>query len=294
MSSHTTFRVGGPADLYAVPRDIGDLRQLLAWSSASSVPVFVLGGGANILVSDAGIRGLVIDMAAFNSINSEPRDDGSMEVEFGAGLPISDASAWAADHALAGLAFIYSMPGSVAGAVWMNARCYGAEISEVLSRVDVVSRTGTRSAYVPQEQDFQYKRSPFQESDDIMTAAAFRLQPGNRDSLRQEMLAHESDRRSKGHFAAPCAGSVFKNNRAFGKPTGALLDDLGMRGLAVGGACVSDLHANIIINTGSATAADIRALAERMASEASSKLGITLEREILFAGDWEEQCSART
>ena len=122
MAGHTPFRVGGPADVYAIPENLADLRSLVHWAESESVPFFVLGGGANILVSDAGIRGLVIDMKKFNGISTSGTAKGVV-LHAGAGLAVSDASAWAADRGLSGLEFIYAMPGSVAGAVWMNARC---------------------------------------------------------------------------------------------------------------------------------------------------------------------------
>jgi UDP-N-acetylmuramate dehydrogenase len=179
------------------------------------------------------------------------------------------------------------MPGSVAGAVWMNARCYDAEISGILTHVDLFSRAGVSSRYDPKAEDFAYKRSPFQYSDAIMTEVGFSLRPADPDSLWEEMKRHESDRTAKGHFAAPCAGSVFKNNRAFGKTTGAIIDGLGLRGFSIGGAKVSDRHANIIINADNASAAEIRAVSDHLAREVKEKLGFTLEREILLVGEWE-------
>jgi UDP-N-acetylmuramate dehydrogenase len=287
MAEHTTFKVGGPADIFAIPANEEDLRTLLRFAGSESVPHFVLGGGANVLVSDAGIRGMVIDMARFDWIAAEPREDGSTLLGVGAGLPISQASAWAADHQLGGLQFIYAMPGSVAGAVWMNARCYGTDIFGVLSHVDRLSRAGVASRYHPAPEAFSYKKSPFQGSDSIMTGVGFVLQPADSKSLWKEMNDHERDRTAKGHFLAPCAGSVFKNNREFGQPTGALIDSLGLRGFQVGGARISDLHANIIINADNASAADIRSVADHMAREVKEKLGFTLEREVLVVGEWE-------
>ena len=289
MAEHTTFKVGGPADLFALPANEDDVRELLRFAASESIPCFVLGGGANILVADAGIRGIVIDMAQFDSITAAPPENGTTLLSVGAGLPVSQASAWAADHGLGGLEFIYSMPGSVAGAVWMNARCYGADISSVLSHVDLLSRTGSPSRYLPKPEDFAYKQSPFQGADSIVTGVGFTLRPADPQALWKEMKDHESDRTAKGHFAAPCAGSVFKNNRAFGQSSGAIIDSLGLRGFSIGGAKVSDLHANIIINTGSASAADIRAVSDHVAREVRDKLGFELEREILLVGEWEAQ-----
>ncbi|MEE8440501.1 MAG: UDP-N-acetylmuramate dehydrogenase [Spirochaetia bacterium] len=289
MAGHTTFKVGGPADVFAIPADEGDIVEILRFAESESIPTFILGGGANILVADAGIRGIVIDMGRFDSITAAPPKDGTTVLSVGAGLPVSRASAWAADHGLGGLEFIYSMPGSVAGAVWMNARCYDAEVYDILSHVDLLSRTGHASRYQPKAEDFAYKHSPFQGTDSIMTSVGFALRPADRQSLWKEMKDHESDRTAKGHFAAPCAGSVFKNNRAFGRPSGAIIDGLGLRGFSIGGAKVSDLHANIIINADNASAADIRAVSDHLAREVKERLGFRLEREILLVGEWEAQ-----
>jgi len=281
LAEYTTFRVGGPADLLARPHSASDLAKLLQFAEEQKIPWFVLGGGSNVLVSDRGIRGLVIETGALVG----QAIDG-LDLTVGSGVPMSDASAYAADHELAGLDFIYAMPGSVGGAVWMNARCYDGEISDVLASVDFVGPDGSLGTYVPRAEDFDYKRSPFMDRASIMTSVTFHLKSGDRESLWTKMRDHESDRTAKGHFAAPCAGSVFKNNRAFGAPSGALIDRLGLRGFQIGGARVSDQHANIVVNTGDATAADIRAVIEHVRHRVAAELGLALEREVLYVGDW--------
>lgn len=283
MAGHTTFRVGGPADLYAIPDSIDDLVTILNTVQAESVPCFILGGGANIVVADAGIRGIVVDMSRFSSM--EMAGD---TLVVGAGAAISDAAAFAADGGRSGLGFIYAMPGSVGGAVWMNARCYGGEISDILDAVDVVTAEGDQRRYLPQAGDFGYKRSPFQTRNDVMVSVSFRLNEGTPADTWKVMRECEADRRAKGHFDAPCAGSVFKNNRAFGKPSGQIIDEVGLRGTRVGGAQVSDRHANIIVNNGSATAAEIRQLVDQVRSEVLARTGYELESEIMFVGDWGE------
>lgn len=281
LAPHTTFRVGGPADLYAVPKDEDDLIRLISTATEDDIPYFVLGGGANILVSDRGVRGLVIDMQAF----SQTEHDGT-RLTAGAGAAISDVSAYAADHDLAGLDFIYAMPGSVGGAVWMNARCYDGEIFPILHSVDLVTADGEPTTYIPRSEDFAYKRSPFMSNSAVMTRVRFSLKPGKRAGLWENMRDHEHDRRSKGHFAAPCAGSIFKNNRAFGRPSGAIIDSIGLRGFSVGGAKVSDQHANIVVNADAATASEVRAVIEHVHDSVLERLGLDLEREVIYVGDW--------
>ena len=281
MAAHTTYRVGGPADLYAVPADSADLASLLRFCHSQGIEPFILGGGANILVSDRGIRGLVIDMTQINRISI---NNGTLEV--GAGLAVSDAAAWCADRGWAGLHFLYSMPGSVGGAVWMNARCYDGEIYEVLRYVDQLHPDGSTTRYLPRAEDFDYKISPFQTANCVIVDCGIALTAADRDTLWQQMQSYRADRESKGHFTAPSAGSVFKNNRAFGSPSGTIIDRLGLRGQRIGGAQVSERHANIIVNTGNATACDIDRLATLVAERVEQQFGFTLEREVLKIGEW--------
>ena len=303
MSLHTSFRVGGPADIYAEPRSAEDLSEIVREARRLDIPLFTLGGGANILVSDAGIRGLVIDMRNFEELAvaadggtpmgrgnpAEGTNDGDGDeraaggnpalVRAGAGLPISDVAAWCADRGLEGLDFLYAMPGSVGGSLWMNARCYGESIVDVLREAEYVDEEGSRGVYQVDPKDFDYKKSPFQSRKWVILSALFALRPGDPEEIWNRMRSHQQDRTGKGHFIAPSAGSVFKNNRAFGSPTGKIIDELGLRGHQIGGARISDQHANIIVNAGGATAGDIRRLVEFVQSEVRTRTGFELERE---------------
>ncbi|MFW5828482.1 MAG: UDP-N-acetylmuramate dehydrogenase [Alkalispirochaeta sp.] len=289
LREFTTFQVGGPADVLARPRTEAQLQEILSavrgeeTPGEDPIPLWVLGGGANIVVSDAGIRGVVVYLGDLADISSS----GSV-VSAQAGAAISDVAAYAADRSLQGLEFIYAMPGSVGGAVWMNARCYGGEIFPVLRRVHYVTRSGKAGTYTPRQEDFGYKISPFQDGTRIITTVEFGLTaaPGQRDSLWRIMREHEADRRSKGHFAYPCAGSIFKNDRAFGQPSGRIIDEQGLRGLTRGGARVSEQHGNIIVNTGGATASDIRELVMDVQTRVLEATGYHLDPEVLFVGDW--------
>lgn len=245
------------------------------------VPYFILGGGANILVSDQGVSALVISTAGLDSV----LHDGE-HLKFGTGLPMSRATEVAAAHGLGGIEFLYSMPGSVGGAVWMNARCYGGSISDSLDSVEYFDETGELQVYTTDQRDFAYKRSPFQNRACVMLNASFRLVPTDPQVLRLRMQEYRADREAKGHFRAPSAGSVFKNNHDYGAPSGKLIDSLGLRGLRVGGAEISPEHANIIINTGTATALDIRTLIESVQDIVHKRLGLELEREVLYVGNW--------
>ncbi|TVR93015.1 MAG: UDP-N-acetylmuramate dehydrogenase [Spirochaetaceae bacterium] len=277
----TTFEVGGPAAVYAEPSNVSDMQLLLQTALSEGIPYFVLGGGANILVSDKGVPALVIATSGFDSVERE----GEL-VSFGTGLSMSRATEVAAEYGLGGIEFLYSMPGTVGGAVWMNARCYGGSISDSLVSVDYFDETGQAQVYTIQSRDFAYKRSPFQHRACVMLQAQFRLLPTDPKILHRRMQEYHADREAKGHFRAPSAGSVFKNNHDYGAPSGKLIDSLGLRGLRVGGAQISPEHANIIINTGTATAEDIRTLIESVRDSVQKRLGLELEREVLYVGDW--------
>jgi UDP-N-acetylmuramate dehydrogenase len=282
MTAHSSFRIGGPADLYVLPANADEAADVLRLCARESIPSFVIGGGTNILVSDLGIRGVVVDMSRLVGI----RAVGSLVVAQG-GTPVSDVAEFALARGLSGLEFAYSLPGSVGGAAWMNARCYGAEISDVLEHVDCLGPDLGMRRYVMNRADWSYKRSPFQRERHVILEVGLRLAPGERTVMQEQMLSHRSDRESKGHFLHPCAGSVFKNNRAFGAPTGQLIDSLGLKGTRIGGAQVAPFHGNIFINTGDARASDMRALIELVEREVRTRLGLELEREVILAGDWE-------
>jgi UDP-N-acetylmuramate dehydrogenase len=288
MARHCTFKTGGPADCFVRPSGAGFpafTGALFEKARAEGINVFILGGGANILVSDSGIRGIVLDTGGW--AGEEERQERAMR--FRAGTSLDDAAMIAAKAGLSGLEFLAGMPGSVGGAVWMNARCYGREIADVLVETDVMdfSLSPPKKLRMPANRsEFGYKRSPFQGREAFILSAAFRLLPEGADQILARMDANRRDREEKGHYRFPSAGSVFKNNPDFGKPTGKIIDELGLRGLQIGGAKIADRHGNFIINTGGATAKDIRALTEEAAARVKESAGFILEPEILFVGEW--------
>ncbi len=281
LSPHTSFRIGGPADLFAEPENAEDLAELIRASARESVPVFLLGGGSNLLVSDRGIRGMVICLERIRGIQRTP--DGLSAL---GGTPMSDVAEAALREGLTGLEFAYGLPGSVGGAVWMNARCFEKSVSDVLSRVETMGKDCVIRERGIDPAQWGYKLSPFRASGETILRASFQLRPGAQSSIEEKMKQHRRERENKGHFLHPCAGSVFKNNRSFGAPTGKLIDSLGLKGRRVGDAQIAPYHGNIIINTGGASAADVLALIELMEREARLRLGLELEREIILAGEW--------
>ncbi len=281
MAVHTSFRIGGPADLYVAPRTEAAVAAVMASCAAEGLPCFLLGGGTNILVSDRGIRGVVLDLSALQGASAEGTRLTAM-----AGSPVSALAELARERGLSGLEFAFSLPGTVGGAVWMNARCYDRQISDVLEYAVHLDAAGAPCRRPIDTSRWSYKVSPYQALGRPILRAGFLLEPGDPAEIGRQMAEHHADRVRKGHFLHPCAGSIFKNNRAFGAPTGKIIDSLGLKGLRIGGAQVAPFHGNIIINTGGARAADVRALIERVEEETARRLGLALEREVVLVGEW--------
>jgi UDP-N-acetylmuramate dehydrogenase len=285
LSGHTSFRIGGPAELYARPENEAELAALLEFAKDESMRATILGAGSNVLVSDRGLAGLVIDTSRLTAIQTS--EEGLLAQ---AGCAADELCAAALELGLSGLEFLSGLPGTVGGAVYMNARCYEREISDALTRVNALWR-GSAVSLEAARLRFSYKRSPFQPGGEyegaVVLGAAFALVPGDRAAIRGRMEALKRDRAAKGHYLYPCAGSIFKNDHRLGAPTGALLDRLGLKGAAIGGAEIADFHANIIVNKGGAAASDVLALIRLAERRAREELGAELEREIVLMGEFE-------
>jgi len=283
MANHTTFRIGGPAPLFIEPFDVSSLRFTLSVLKADAVPYFVLGGGSNIVVSDKGFEGAVVSMSALCDI--EAADEC---VACGAGASVSSVVSFCTVHALSGLETFAGLPGSTGGAIYMNARCFDVSVSDVLSEVRYIDgSTLEEKTYRFNAADWDYKISPFQNTQRIVTRAVFKtkkLSEDKKNEIAERCRAYAAERNAKGHFKFPSAGSVFKNNRAFGKPSGKIIDEAGLKGMRSGGAQIAPWHGNFIVNTGGATAEDVRALVDRIVEIVRQKTGFTLECEILFCG----------
>jgi len=297
LKYHTTFKVGGPVDCLLSPkgncfRDF--CLNILNTCGAERIPLFILGGGANIVVSDKGMRGIALDMSNWKGrLNTRKeffaRKD---EIIFKSGTSVDEAVDIVCAEGLSGLEFLAGMPGTVGGAVWMNARCYESEVADVLGWAEIMNcdhelKSGYAIHKVEKNaSDFAYKQSPFQKMDCFIVSASFRLKKGDKEEILSNIKKHKEDREKKGHYRFPSAGSAFKNNRDFGKPTGQIIDELGLKSRQIGGAQIAPFHGNIIINTGNARASDIRALVDETALEVKKKTGFILEPEILFVGEW--------
>ncbi len=281
LKEFSTFNTGGMADIFISPENAEDIIKIKKIAEEDSIPYFVLGGGANLLISDKGIRGITIYTGKLNKYSVTGN-----KLIADAGITVNKLAEAACETTLSGLEFIYGMPGSIGGALWMNARCYDSEISNIFNWADVINENNNIERINFLKKDWAYKKSPFQNRNVIIVKSCFSLIGGNKDAIKTEMDKNYNDRKNKGHFYAPCAGSVFKNNRSFGKPTGAIIDDLGLRGLSIGDAAVSDFHANIIINKGNARASDILKLMNLVQDKVKEQTGFELEPEVIPVGDW--------
>lgn len=291
MAAHTTFRIGGPADAFVRPRSTAALSTLLTAAHAEGIPIAVIGGGANILVADRGLRGIVVstELLRASRLLAGTEAGGTLYAE--AGLPVVDLVRLALQHGLSGLEFAAGLPGSLGGAVYMNARCYEKEFADVMSRVDYLEPGTWAQASMGIERElWSYKRTPFMPGGSlhgaIVTGARLELRPGEPKEIASRMAELEADRAKKGHFDLPCAGSLFKNNHDFGRPTGRILDELGFRGKRVGDAMVSLKHANIFVNAGHASAADMLTLIGEAKAAARLAYDIELETEVVMLGDF--------
>ncbi|MDR1231079.1 MAG: UDP-N-acetylmuramate dehydrogenase [Spirochaetaceae bacterium] len=293
MSAHTSFKIGGPADLYIRP-DAGCfvpyVAALLGLARGEGVPVFILGGGANLLVADSGVRGIVLDTGAWSGGVVAPVLAGAdagrsgAEVRFRSGTLTDEAVRWAVAGGLSGFEDFAGLPGTVGGAVWMNARCYESSVSDVLVSVTFLDECLEMVTVRADPADFAYKKSPFQGRDTVILEAAMLLCAGDAAGIAEKAAVRRADREEKGHFRYPSAGSVFKNNRDFGRPSGKIIDELGLRGFREGGAQIAPWHGNFIVNTGGATANDVQRLIALVQERAMRVFGFALEPEVILVG----------
>jgi len=278
----TTVRTGGTADYYARPSTPEELASLLAWASDAGVQVGVVGSGSNLLVADAGFRGLVIKLDG--TLASIERDGTHLLCGGGARLP--QAAARAARDGLTGLEFGVNIPGTVGGAVKMNANAYGGDLSRALEWVDVVSPGGT-TRRTPADLGFTYRRSNLADGE-IVARASFALESADPESVKATLAGMREQRKAAQPSGIKTFGSTFKNPddpRAEGRSAGVLLDEAGCRGLTVGGARFSEKHANFVENMGEATTADVIALMAEGRRRVRERFGLELEPEVQLLGD---------
>jgi UDP-N-acetylenolpyruvoylglucosamine reductase len=278
----TTVRTGGPADFFARPDAEGRLLELLAWAAEEDIEVGVVGSGSNLLVADDGYRGLALKLEG--DLATIERD--GERVLCGGGARLPSAAAKAAGWGLSGLEFGVNIPGTVGGAVKMNANAYGGELARSLDWVDVCTASG-RDRRTPESLGFQYRRSDLAPGE-VVSGASFGLSAGDPDAIRSTLAEMRGMRREAQPSGIKTFGSTFKNpedERTGGRTAGQLLEEAGCRGLTVGGARLSEKHANFVENTGEATTADVVELMAEGRQRVHARFGVVLEPEVQVLGE---------
>ena len=279
MKKHTSFKIGGPADVLVQPQDEAELALALAAAHEFNVPVTVLGNGSNVLVRDKGIRGLVIKLG--NALKAF-RQDGC-RLYFGSGYSLALASRKAWECGLSGMEFAVGIPGSIGGAVYMNAGAYNGEMQGVVESVRVMDMAGNEKQLSAEELQFGYRKTSLQQSGYIITEVCLKMQPGDKAAIKAMMDDFSSRRISKQPLELPSAGSMFK--RPPGYFAGTLIEQAGLKGYTVGGAQVSEKHAGFVVNRGGATAADVLQLIGDVRRIIMEKAGVELHPEVLVIGE---------
>ena len=278
MSEHTTFEIGGPAQLFVTPQTVETLRVALDTCRSFGAPLFVLGCGSDLLVSDEGYEGVIVCLAdGLGDIEVE-----GTRMTCQAGVTLKDAAEAACALSLAGLEFACGIPGSVGGAVFMNAGAYDGQMADVVESVDAITPEGELVSIAGDQMEFGYRMSRVRSEGLVVVSATLRLEEDDEAAIRARMDDLTERREAKQPLEMPSAGSTFK--RPEGYFAGKLITDAGMQGKSVGGAQVSTKHAGFVVNTGGATAADVRGLIALVQEEVKRQFGVDLEPEVRFLG----------
>ncbi|RSK00311.1 UDP-N-acetylenolpyruvoylglucosamine reductase [Streptococcus sp. A12] len=277
LKQYTYTKVGGAADYLAFPRNQYELKRIVTFANAQEIPWMVLGNSSNIIVRDSGIEGFVIMFDHFHDI----RVNGYV-IEAEAGAKLIDVTHVARYHSLTGFEFACGIPGSIGGAVYMNAGAYGGEIAHILQSCKVLTPEGEIKTLTVEELAFGYRHSKIQETGDVVISAKFALAPGNYDQIDQEMARLAHLRELKQPLEYPSCGSVFK--RPVGHFAGQLISEAGLKGHRIGGVEVSEKHAGFMINVDHGTAKDYEDLIAHVISTVEKSAGVTLEREVRIIG----------
>jgi UDP-N-acetylmuramate dehydrogenase len=286
LTRYTSFRVGGPAEAFAEPNTLTELQVLVTLLYQESVPYFLLGGGTNILISDKGIRGVVIKLGAGFDYTCWKETEDAAQVRVGAARSLGRFVREAVAHGYGGVEFAEGIPGSVGGGLLMNAGAFGGELSRVVEAISGVCQQGTSVRLPGEKLGFAYRRTVLSPGM-IVTEIEFRLHRQLQEALTAAMLETQRKRHQTQPHGYPNAGSIFKNPP--GAYAGRLIEAAGLKGLFHGKAQVSERHANFIVNTGGANAAEIRQLMEQIQQAVWQKNHIWLEPEVRLVGEWEEE-----
>ncbi len=277
MSRHTTFKIGGNADAFVRIKSIDELKTVVLLAKEFSVPYFIIGKGSNLLVSDGGIEGIVISLEKLNEIQID-----CDKIICGAGVGLMTLCNAALKASLSGLQFAFGIPGTVGGALYMNAGAYGGEMSQVVTSATALDGNGNIKKFDLNEMKLGYRTSVFKNTDLIILSVELKLNQGDAGKIKAEMDDFFARRRDKQPLEYPSAGSTFK--RPDGYFAGALIEQNNLKGASVGGAEVSQKHAGFVINKGGATADDVKGLIRHIQAVVKAADGVELEPEVIFVG----------
>ena len=280
MKKHTTFRIGGEAECLVRISKWQQLSILIPYLQKVEAPYFILGNGSNLLISDQGYKGIVLQLS--NRLNALSYEGNCIVAE--AGALMSQVAAFAMEHSLTGLEFASGIPGTIGGGVVMNAGAYGGEMQQIIESVTVMNNEGEILELSNDTMEFGYRTSIIKSRPFIVLAVKLRLQPGNREEIPAKMSELASRRKEKQPLEYASAGSTFK--RPEGNFAGKLIMDAGLRGYSVGGARVSEKHCGFVINAGNATASDVAEVIRDVQDRVKDKFGVSLETEVIFLGEF--------
>lgn len=275
MAEHTSFRIGGGAEVMAFPKNKAELAQIMKASALLDTKPAILGAGTNVLAPDSGIAGLVI---CLKDCLDGMEQIGPNQIRCMAGVTMARGAVFAANLGLAGMEFAHGIPGSIGGGVYMNAGAYGGEIGQICTGVEVMDRQGNLRTLSREEAGFSYRHSVLQDSQDLVVSAEFTLTPGNQEEIWAKMKDLIARRTASQPLNLPSAGSAFK--RPIGGYAAALIEQSGLKGFRVGDAGISEKHAGFVVNLGAATAQDVRRLLAEVSDRVYEKTGIRLEPEV--------------
>ena len=279
MREHTSFKIGGPVDLMVLPQNTGEVIKAAVWCRRNNVPLFIFGLGSNLLVREKGIRGVAVKIG--HGLDKVVINGHEITAE--AGISLADLSLTAAENGLRGLEFAEGIPGSLGGAVVMNAGAYQGEMKNIVAEVTVIDAEGNLKSLSNRELNFGYRRTILQNSPLILISVLLQLEPGHREDIKNRMAGFRQQRQQKQPLELPSAGSVFRRPEGF--YVGPMLEQLGLKGFTIGGAQVSEKHAGFIVNIGNATADDVLKLIIHIQGLVKQKFDIDLQTEILVAGE---------
>ena len=281
MKKHTSFKIGGTADYFFKATTLEELQNIIKFAKIKELPITIIGNGSNLIVTDKGIRGLVIKID-IKKLKIEKKDEFAV-IEVGAGNKLMALATKMKDEELSGLEGLSGIPGSVGGAIVMNAGAYGKEMKDVVLSTTCMDKNGKLYTFSNEEQEFSYRNSIFQKKDYIIIETKLKLEYGKKDEIQKKMEEYFKSRKEKQPIEYPSAGSSFK--RQEGIITAKLIDDVGLKGYKIGGAQVSEKHAGFIVNYNNATATDVINLINYIKEKVYSKYGIKIEEEIKIIGE---------